>query len=87
MKVGDKLYCHNNKNPYGSLDNYFYMFTIGEVYEIYSMYDDSVNVFNDVNRLEYFNILDEDYEQSYRNWFYTESDIRKLKLEKINESR
>ena len=75
MKVGDKLYC---KKDYCNFFTYNKCYVIGSISERYFfMYD------ND-NELSAFNLHDESSVYYYKDWFYTEQEMRKLKLNKLN---
>jgi len=95
MKVGDKLYCHNNKQINYDNIQYKFNYTIGECYVInyisflkkspsnYSYF----GVINDLKLMCYFNIDLNDKGENYKKWFYTEVEMRKLKLKKLNENK
>jgi len=77
MKVGNKLYCHNN---------YKQALTIGNVYTILELQNGEYWIDDDDGSYVYFKLYDWDAFY-YAKWFYSEKEYRKLKLEKLNESR
>jgi len=84
MKIGDKLYCIK----YRYSIELFKIYTIGESYEIKSITDNVVMVFADHS---YYGpckfIINGDSEKNYviKDYFLTEQEYRKQKLEKLNE--
>lgn len=81
MKVGDKLYCYcnvfSNNELYFKKDNY---------YEIISISDNKVSIrsYRGTISLVFF-INSTDKRTWYKSYFYTEQDIRKEKINKIND--
>jgi len=95
MKVGDKLYCYNGLS-YSEDDGGDIIVVSGKSYTIVEIdlecqYFDfqSLSVEGESKALHnfslepIFNIDNREY-YSYRNWFLTEREYRKLKLKKIN---
>lgn len=66
-----KVLCINN-NPY-----YHSMLTIGKWYEVDAVVGESYKLLCDVNWYDYI----------HKSYFITEKENRKLKLDKINDSR
>jgi len=82
MKVGDNLYCYSNKNGMSDIRSNF---DIGQSYEVlsFSLYDNRVYLYTkNSNIFEWFNIIDND-EWYFVNFFYTNQDIRRIKLDKL----
>ena len=76
MKAGDKLMCKD------SLRNWF---DKGKFYKIESNISGVISMIDNINELVTF-AFDEkylDYTSYIFDWFYTEKELRKMKLEKI----
>jgi len=86
MKEGDRLVCIFSTG--------FNNFTMGKLYTIYKIEDVYDYVFkhrlfirgNDGSRYR-FSLEEDENGKSYKNWFVTEREYRKMKLDKINGSR
>jgi len=82
MKVGDKLYCYDNKN---CMD-----LTIGNIYTVLRIsehsFDDSLlfQIKNNNNNIITFTINKDKNGISYKNWFKYNTQIRKIKLKQLN---
>jgi len=81
MKKGDKLYCHKNIN------NIINFFVRGEVYTILSVYAEGKNIIdnNETGGETSFSVLPDNNGLSYKTWFYSLKEYRKIKLKNINE--
>jgi TPP-dependent trihydroxycyclohexane-1,2-dione (THcHDO) dehydratase len=90
MKIGDKIFCHT------SFDKYHTKAIIpGNSYTIYHIEDETIK--NKIKKFIFitdnngyrkvFTLDKSDGYSYYGNYFYTEQEIRKEKLNKINESR
>lgn len=87
MKIGDKLYCKKSitdkNNVYYKVNNY---------YIITSKKDDNVYyITSEKDDLKFdlsipIKTIDMDDNLPFEDFFYTETEYRKLKLKKINES-
>lgn len=81
IKEGNKLYCHN-ENDRSSL-------TIGDVYDVYTInfedFDQVLDfyILNDINSKDWYS-SDNNSNWYYKKWFYTEKELRKEKLDKLN---
>ena len=98
MKVGDKLYCHTNvivvnNNTWDTID-FSDDFYIGDIYIISKVYEEvfidvpnQIIVDSDNGYSRWFFIENTVFDAArfYRNWFYTEKDLRKIKLEKLRD--
>lgn len=87
MKTGDRLYCHT-KYSVKKMDmtSERVYFTVGKLYTIFNCdkeWDEVVILddYNDISCLALEEVNDITY---YGQWFYTEQEMRKLKLDKIN---
>ena len=76
MKVGDKVYCYCNSNVGVVIDC-----TIGMFYIIEHIMDNLVIIVNNVAN-DWFS-YDNNNLWYYGKWFYTEQEVRKLKLCKL----
>ena len=78
MKVGDKLYCKNN---------FYLWFIAGNNYIITGFIGNYIYIRDKYGNDTPFDI-NVTYPESYLNYFYSEQEMRKIKLERIeNESR
>lgn len=79
MKVGDKIYCHTEIESYRLTNKNW--FSVGKIYTIIN-----------VNK-KYFTLIDDEGDKydmwmfTFDNYFYNVKKSRKLKLNKIDESR
>lgn len=88
MKIGDKLYCHkklvmNNVNrDVNTTEGKYY--TIVDIRPVVSENRQKIKIINDNGSDHLFDTSK--YGKSYyKQWFYTENDIRKLKMDKLNK--
>ena len=89
MKVGDKLYCYS-KGSTKKIIRSNHSISIGKYYNIIQFDYGTNNDFDicirgDNNRGSWFSTKDNEY--NYKIFFRTEKELRKLKLNKINESK
>ena len=87
MKVGDRLYCYRDMNMWCDISSNF---DIGRSYEVLSIVldDNRIYVSNKNGGNEWFNIrikkyFDNSEDWYFGNWFYTNQEMRKLKLDLI----
>ena len=88
MKVGDRLYCYCNHMVEQSEDyDISLIFVVGNRYDIINIEYDRLTVLDKNNNRAWFYRIIVNTNISniwlYSNWFYSESDYRKLKLEKL----
>lgn len=78
MKVGDRLYCYN-------IDvNHFLSYTIGNFYEIVRLEGWRVYIIGDNGKRDWFFInCNNKNDDDYNNYFYTITELRKIKLDKL----
>lgn len=86
MKVGDKLYCINDRKYIGSPIN-----ISGKIYEILAINSykntTTITMSNEIGDQSFYYSLKNNTEHYYiYNYFMTIKEMRKLKLKKINES-
>jgi len=83
MKVGDKLYCHTGckMRPFNNET-----LTIGKLYIVINIYEieNGFIIIDDENDEHSFSILPQDYDNGYKDFFYTISDIRRKKIRELN---
>lgn len=72
MKVGDKLYCYNN-----SFEHYLKVYN--SIYIITNITHHSIQV----NEKLWFTILPDCNGESYKKWFMSKSEIRRLKIKQL----
>jgi hypothetical protein len=85
MKVGDIIIC---KKPCYMSHNDERATTINKSYKIDSIDDyDTLFITDDIDQCHGFYYLDSNNESYYGKWFYTQKELRNLKLKKLNESR
>lgn len=94
MNIGDKIYCKKDFYGYENLRNKPF-FCAGESYIIRYIRNNEVTIFfkNMISGWTTFiinenntTIFDKDYANLY-DYFYTEKEVRKLKLKQIDEGR
>ena len=90
MKVGDRLYCHSGLFIYG-FSSINIRFTTGKFYIIKSIdqmkkCSNFASIYDDDNNLIGFAIDDLTSKNHYSNHFYTEQELRKMKLDKLKSS-
>lgn len=81
MKIGDKLYCYNN-----SINHIFLGcdFTKDKYYHIRSIGSMSISILDNNNIRCDFSLIDEKLNfYSYKRWFATEQELRKIKLYRL----
>ena len=91
MKVGDRLYCYCLTNGINVIN---YGFTVGKFYTIIYFQDTIAGVMIYIttdfdNRNDWYYIFYNSYHKNernwhYGNWFYNESELRKIKLNRLN---
>ena len=84
MKSGDKLYC--KKELY--VANFGICFTLDKCYKVASV--DVCYLFiqdNDGDNLLFYFYKDKVSDRVCNDYFYTEQELRKLKLDRLNEER
>ena len=86
MKVGDKYYCIKDRVEY-FIDVNLPVNSSGEIYEITELYDFYIYLSHDNVYGYCYSIYPEDNEKLFNDYFISLSEYRKLKLEKLNESR
>jgi len=74
LKVGDKLYCYNNY-----IFNETIFFFVGHTYIITMI--DGIYIWVIDKHENYYLIV------NFHDYFYTTKELRKIKLERINESK
>jgi len=77
LKVGDILICHKKLSMY---DN---ALTINKIYEINNVVRDHYVIINDYSEKHWFSYKKNNHSY-YKQWFYSLKDIRKKKIEKLN---
>jgi len=85
MRVGYILYCHSNLLSHNSDNFYLEYLSIGNIYIITNIYDDSFQVINDIGSKYVFRYDDNNRVYYYKNYFHTIKEIRKLKLERLEQ--
>lgn len=83
MKVGNKLYCHTEFH----LENETKWFTVGKIYTVIDIIDDSLIIKDDEedgNAFSYKSPKDWKY---FGDYFYSNKNYRKEKLKKLNQIR
>lgn len=90
MKVGDRLYCYKDLIN-SDVEGKRHIFVVGEYYELNFINDKEVRVvycYDDYWDYFWFYL---DYSDTILNklgdYFYTEKELRKLKLEKLNKNK
>jgi len=92
MKIGDKVYCIKDR-PIHRLSTYKNVNKSGKTYEIipnkllYTKDDKNIiTTSNDINDNTYhYSIVDNGHHYYFYDYFMTQKEFRKLKLEKLNE--
>lgn len=79
FKEGDKVYCHTDFiSITGNRST-----TAGKYYKIRNIIltHGDFNILDDNRQVHYFSF------NTYNKWLYTEKELRKLKLDKLNETK
>jgi hypothetical protein len=81
LKNGDKIFCKKIYNP----DGIHYYFTVGKMYRVCKMTDKYIQEIEDDNIVYSVYLQSDDNTKNAYIWkyFYTEKELRKLKLEKL----
>lgn len=90
MKAGDRLYCYCDFTYLKIIGGKDIVFKKGNIYEVHDTSIDDVVILKSDNGIdEIFFIKDENKDSFiyYKDWFYTEQELRKLKLDKLNENK
>lgn len=90
LKIGDKLYCHNNLFDNKLFEHSLYCdrkLTINRSYVIHSIENGfshgiMILIINDLSSHDWYS-LDNTDEWYYQKYFYTENDYRRLKLKRL----
>jgi hypothetical protein len=89
MKVGDKLYCIKDYYHFTGIINGYqnisYSYIKNHVYFINFISNNIVAIYGEGKTNRYFNI-DPNRMSDFSNYFITETELRKRKLQKINEN-
>lgn len=81
MNIGEQVYCIKTLNHYS-----YDFFIKGKLYTITHSYYGNIRIKDEVSGTSEFNLIEPNADQyKFENYFITNKEYRKLKIEKLNE--
>lgn len=82
LNKGDKLYCKKTLNHFDLV--FFYE---GKIYTVINILNNDIRISDEVSSMSFFDISQSSLDEyRFEDYFMTNKEYRKLKLDKINES-